>query len=88
MRTPFPITDPDLALMGPHALWLGESLTEVATFRLGARVLDLGCGTALTSMFLAREFGVQVTAVTGAPARRRCWSRTREGTSGSLGSWR
>jgi SAM-dependent methyltransferase len=28
----------------------------------GMRVLDLGCGTALTSVFLAREFGVHVTA--------------------------
>jgi len=29
----------------------------------GMRVLDLGCGRAKSSVFLAREFGVQVTAV-------------------------
>jgi cyclopropane fatty-acyl-phospholipid synthase-like methyltransferase len=28
----------------------------------GMRVLDLGCGTALSSIFLAKEFGVQVWA--------------------------
>lgn len=29
----------------------------------GMRVLDLGCGKGLTSVFLAEEFGVQVFAV-------------------------
>jgi len=48
--------------MGPHPLWLAESLMELASLRPGARVLDLGCGRALTSIFMAREFGVQVTA--------------------------
>ena len=44
-------------LMGPHVLWLMESLcarTELAT---GTRVMDLGCGKAISSIFLAREFG-------------------------------
>ena len=49
-------------LMGPHPLWLMESLCEVMTLERGMRVLDLGCGTALTSIFLAREFRVQVWA--------------------------
>ena len=48
--------------MGPHPLWLLESLTERITLHPGMRVLDLGCGTALTSIFLAREFGVRVWA--------------------------
>lgn len=84
LRTPFPITDPELArrlaradyprsatydpwwiienLIGPHALWLAESLAQLATLERGSRVLDLGCGRALTSIFLAQEFGFQVTA--------------------------
>ena len=48
--------------MGPHPLWLAESLTQLQVPATGARVLDLGCGKALTSMFLAHEFGFQVTA--------------------------
>jgi SAM-dependent methyltransferase len=48
--------------MGPHALWLLESLTEVLPIEPGTRVLDLGCGRAMTSIFLAREFGAEVWA--------------------------
>jgi cyclopropane fatty-acyl-phospholipid synthase-like methyltransferase len=48
--------------MGPHPLWLVESLTEALPIARGARVLDLGCGTALTSIFLARELGARVWA--------------------------
>ncbi|WP_198170407.1 SAM-dependent methyltransferase [Deinococcus arboris] len=48
--------------MGPHALWLTEWLCEVMHLRPGMRVLDLACGRALSSIFLAREFGVQVWA--------------------------
>jgi cyclopropane fatty-acyl-phospholipid synthase-like methyltransferase len=31
-------------------------------FKPGMRVLDMGCGKALTSIFLANEFGVTVFA--------------------------
>lgn len=48
--------------MGPNVLWLTEFLCEVMDLRPGMRVLDLGCGKALSSLFLAREFGVQVWA--------------------------
>ncbi len=48
--------------MGPNVLWLTEWLTEVVDLEPGMRVLDLGCGTAISSIFLAREFGVQVWA--------------------------
>lgn len=48
--------------MGPNALWLVEWLTEDLELKPGMRVLDLGCGRAITSIFLAREFGVQVWA--------------------------
>lgn len=48
--------------MGPNMLWLTEFLCERMALRPGMRVLDLGCGKALSSIFLAREFGVQVWA--------------------------
>lgn len=48
--------------MGPNALWLAEWLSETLPLEPGMRVLDLGCGRAMTSIFLAKEFGVQVWA--------------------------
>ena len=48
--------------MGPNALWLLESLLECLPLERGARVLDLGCGRAMTSIFLAKELGVEVVA--------------------------
>jgi len=48
--------------MGPNVLWLAESLTQALPIQPGERVLDLGCGKALSSIFLAREFWAQVTA--------------------------
>jgi SAM-dependent methyltransferase len=48
---------------GSHnALWLSEWLTSAMELRPGMRVLDLGCGPAMSSIFLHREFGVQVWA--------------------------
>jgi SAM-dependent methyltransferase len=57
--------DPEWVLkgwMGPNVLWLAEWLTEKMDLRPGMRVLDMGCGKALSSVFLAKEFGVQVWA--------------------------
>ncbi len=48
--------------MGSQCLWLVESLTRIMTLKPGMRVLDMGCGKALTSIFLAKEFGVTVFA--------------------------
>jgi cyclopropane fatty-acyl-phospholipid synthase-like methyltransferase len=48
---------------GANPLWLTEWLTEAIDFEPGMRVLDLGCGRASSSIFLRREFGVQVWAV-------------------------
>jgi SAM-dependent methyltransferase len=45
-----------------NALWLTEWLAEALDLRPGMRVLDLGCGRAMSSIFLRREFGVQVWA--------------------------
>jgi SAM-dependent methyltransferase len=49
-------------LMGPNVLWLAEFLGEALDLHPGMRVLDMGCGKAISSIFLAREFGVQVWA--------------------------
>jgi SAM-dependent methyltransferase len=49
--------------MGPHPLWLLEDLSEELDLSAGMRVLDLGSGLGATSVFLAREFGVEVFAV-------------------------
>jgi len=48
--------------MGPHVLWLAEWLAERLDLRPGMRVLDLGCGRAISSIFLTKEFGVSVWA--------------------------
>jgi SAM-dependent methyltransferase len=50
------------APMGPHPLWSVEALMQVMRLEPGMRVLDLGCGAALTSIFLAREYDVRVWA--------------------------
>lgn len=49
--------------MGGHPLWLTEWLTGYLDLQSDMRVLDLGCGKAKSSVFLAREFGVEVWAV-------------------------
>ncbi len=48
---------------GPNPLWLLEDLCGDLDLRAGMRVLDLGSGRGATSVFLAREFGVEVLAV-------------------------
>lgn len=48
--------------MGPNALWLLEWLCQAVPVAREDRVLDLGCGKALTSAFLARELGARVWA--------------------------
>ena len=47
---------------GANALWLTEWLAAALNLQPGMRVLDLGCGRAMSSIFLHREFGVQVWA--------------------------
>lgn len=48
--------------MGPTNLWVAELLAERMRLRPGMRVLDMGCGAAATSLFLAMEYGVDVWA--------------------------
>lgn len=48
--------------MGPNPLILLEELCSNMKLTPGMKVLDMGCGKGLTSVFLAREFGVTVFA--------------------------
>ena len=64
--------------MGPNPLWLTEFLTQSFDLKPGMRVLDLGCGTGMTSVFLAREFGVQVYAVDLWDSPDRKWKNAKE----------
>lgn len=65
-------------MMGPNALWLMESLAEKVRFEPGMRVLDMGCGKAISSIFLAKEFGVQVWAADLWIGAGENWERVRE----------
>jgi cyclopropane fatty-acyl-phospholipid synthase-like methyltransferase len=47
---------------GANSIQLTEWLSEALELHPGMRVLDLGCGRAASSIFLHREFGVQVWA--------------------------
>jgi cyclopropane fatty-acyl-phospholipid synthase-like methyltransferase len=87
--TAFPLTakyDPrwiaDNAL-GENALCQTESLARQLPFRAGMRILDLGCGKATSSIFLAREFGVEVWAVdnTVSPSENRLRATTLDPTA-------
>lgn len=48
--------------MGPNPLWLLEDLCGHMDLKPGMKVLDMGCGKGLTSVFLAKEYGVTVFA--------------------------
>jgi SAM-dependent methyltransferase len=48
--------------MGPTNIWLAELLASQMRLRPGMRVLDMGCGSAATSLFLALEYDVEVWA--------------------------
>jgi cyclopropane fatty-acyl-phospholipid synthase-like methyltransferase len=58
--------NPDWLIAGvsgaANPLWMTEWLSEVLDLKPGMRVLDLGCGRAMSSIFLHCEFGVQVWA--------------------------
>lgn len=48
--------------MGPNPVWQAEALSDLLQVEPGMRVLDMGCGNALSSVFLAKEYGVEVWA--------------------------
>lgn len=49
--------------LGENVLFNLESLCEIINFKKGMRVLDLGCGKAISAIFLACEFDIEVWAV-------------------------
>ncbi|MEE9441331.1 MAG: methyltransferase domain-containing protein [candidate division Zixibacteria bacterium] len=48
--------------MGPNAIWLTEILAERMNLKKDMRLLDLGCGRGMTSIFLAKTYQVNVCA--------------------------
>lgn len=73
--------DPEWVLkgwMGPNVLWLTEWLCAKMVLKPGMRVLDMGCGKALSSVFLAKEFGVQVWANDLWVSAAENWQRIKE----------
>jgi SAM-dependent methyltransferase len=69
--------------MGPNVLWLTEWLCEKMEFKPAMRVLDMGCGKALSSIFLAKEYGVQVWANDLWISASENWQRIREAGMGN-----
>lgn len=80
----FPLSnkyDPDWVMehqMGPNVLWLTEWLAPDLDLKPGMRVLDLGCGMAMSSIFLAQNFGVEVWGVDLWIGATDNWKRIRE----------
>ena len=80
----FPLTtkyDPEWLVemdLGCPTFWLLERLCETMTLKPNMRVLDLGCGKAAGSIFLAKEFGVQVWAVDLGVRPSENWARIKE----------
>lgn len=49
-------------MMGPNAVRILEEMTRDLEIRQDARILDLGCGKGLTSIYLARKYGAIIYA--------------------------
>jgi cyclopropane fatty-acyl-phospholipid synthase-like methyltransferase len=49
-------------MMGPNSMKILEEMSESLKLDKGMRILDLGCGKGLTSIFLAKEYDVTVFA--------------------------
>ncbi len=49
-------------MMGPNSMLVLEEMVENLGLKKGMRVLDLACGRGLTSIFLAKEYEVEVYA--------------------------
>ena len=64
--------------MGPNPLWLAEWLCEAMDLSPGMRVLDLGCGKAISSVFLAKEYDVRVWATDLWIKPTENWTRIRD----------
>lgn len=49
--------------MGPGGLFFASQMADSVSLSQGTRVMDLGCGRAGTSVFLAKTYGAQVCAL-------------------------
>jgi SAM-dependent methyltransferase len=49
-------------MWGPNAIRQAEELASHFTITKGMRILDLGCGTGLSSLYLVQEYGAEVFA--------------------------
>ena len=70
--------------MGPCSVWLAEYLSEKVDLKPGMRILDLGCGKAVSSIFLVKEFGVQAWAIDLWINASENWKRIKESGVDSL----
>jgi cyclopropane fatty-acyl-phospholipid synthase-like methyltransferase len=64
--------------LGENVLYNLESLCDIMRFEPGMRVLDLGCGKAISAIFLANEFDMQVWAVDGLITASENYTRIKE----------
>jgi cyclopropane fatty-acyl-phospholipid synthase-like methyltransferase len=64
--------------LGENVLFNLEALCSIIEFKPGMRVLDLGCGKAISAIFLANEFKVQVWAVDGLISPTENYKRIKE----------
>jgi cyclopropane fatty-acyl-phospholipid synthase-like methyltransferase len=69
--------------MGPNVLWLTEWLAGAMSLEAGMRVLDMGAGRAISSIFLAAEYGVDVWANDLWISATEYWARIRAAGSAS-----
>lgn len=49
-------------MMGPNAMRLSEELSSHLTINEDMRILDLGCGSGLSTLFLVKKYGASVFA--------------------------
>ncbi len=67
---------------GANSVWLVDWLTSVLDLKPGMNVLDLGCGRAASSIFLAREYDVtwkwQPKREPARQPKRELWQSERE----------
>ena len=70
--------------MGSHCLWLTEALVKSMEIKQGMRILDLGCGKALSSIFLSKEFNVDVWAFDLNISASDNWKRIKEAQADNL----
>ena len=70
--------------MGSHCIWLTEVLVKNMNLKPGMRVLDIGCGKAISSIFLAKEFNVEVWAFDLGVSANDNWRRIKEANAQNL----